>query len=162
MRKSIYFLAAAALAMGFATAAVAAPVTSPATVRSGPSKKWPVIATIPAGADVQVLDCGGGWKRDWCQVRYGATTGFVAAGVLAPSGRSNVVVAPVQTLDDAKIYSGPSPKYRVIGVAPAGVVVNKGACIYGWRGSWCQINHAGKVGYVMEGLLQREGALFPM
>ncbi|MBU6527070.1 SH3 domain-containing protein [Methylocystis sp. MJC1] len=144
-----------------ASAATAAPVTSPANVRSGPGVKWPVIATIPAGADVQVLQCGGGWKRDWCKVSFGQTSGYVAAGVLAPSG-NDVIVAPVVTTELANLYKGPGTKYPVIGAVPGGARVNKGACYAGWQASWCQVNYNGAVGYMMENLLQREGALFPM
>ncbi|WP_442753790.1 SH3 domain-containing protein [Methylocystis sp. JAN1] len=145
-----------------AGAALAAPVTSPANVRSGPSAKWPVIAVIPAGADVRVLNCGGGWKRDWCRVAYGQTKGYVAAGVLAPSGANNVVVAPVVTTELANIYKGPGVNYPVVAVAPGGATVNKGGCVPGWQTHWCQVNYNGKVGYMMENLLEREGSLFPM
>lgn len=159
--KSLLRLTAVPLAFA-ASAALAAPVTSPANVRSGPSAKWPVIATIPAGADVQVLNCGGGWKRDWCRVAYGQTTGYVAAGVLAPSGANNVVIAPVVTTELANLYAGPGTKYPVISAIPGGATVNKGGCVGGWQTSWCQVNFNGKSGYMMENLLQRENALFPM
>lgn len=152
----------AALAAAFAaSAALAAPVTSPANVRSGPSTKWPVVATIPAGADVQVLNCGGGWKRDWCRVSYGGMKGYVAAGVLAPAGK-NVVVAPVVTTELANLYKGPGVKYPVVAAVPGGATVNKGGCVMGWQTVWCQVNYDGKIGYMMENLLQRQGALFPM
>lgn len=155
-------LALAAISLSLlAGAASAAPVTSPVNVRSGPSVKWPVIATIPAGADVQVLQCGGGWKRDWCKVSFGSVSGYVAAGVLAPSG-NNVEIAPVVTTELANLYKGPGMKYPVIGAVPGGSRVNKGACYGGWQANWCQVNYNGTVGYMMESLLQREGALFPM
>lgn len=152
----------AALPAAFAaSAALAAPVSSPANVRSGPSTKWPVVATIPAGADVTVLNCGGGWRRDWCKVAYGATKGYVAAGALAPSG-NNVVVAPVVTTELANLYKGPGVRYPVIAAVPGGATVNQGGCVAGWQTRWCQVNYDGKVGYMMENLLQRQGALFPM
>ncbi|BDV34350.1 SH3 domain-containing protein [Methylocystis iwaonis] len=155
-------LALAAISLSLvAGAASAAPVTSPVNVRSGPSPKWPVIATIPAGADVQVLQCGGGWKRDWCKVSFGQISGYIAAGVLAPSG-NNVEIAPVVTSELANLYKGPGMKYKVIGAVPGGSRVNKGACYAGWQANWCQVNYNGTVGYMMESLLQREGALFPM
>lgn len=144
------------------SAALASPVTSPANLRSGPYRHSPVIATIPAGADVTVLNCGGGWKRDWCKVSYGSTSGYVAAGVLAPSGNNDVVVAPVVTTELANLYKGPGVKYPVVGTVPGGSRVNKGGCVAGWQTRWCQVNYDGKVGYMMEGLLEREGALFPM
>ena len=36
------------------------PLTSPATVFSGPGASWPVIAQIPAGGHVDVINCYGG------------------------------------------------------------------------------------------------------
>ncbi len=72
---------------------------SPASVRTGPGHRWPVIAEIPAGADVQVQNCYAGWERGWCAVRFGSVKGYVEAGVLAPSGNDNVIVAPVVTND---------------------------------------------------------------
>ncbi|WP_363348677.1 SH3 domain-containing protein [Methylocystis echinoides] len=160
MRKSVFGLAFLSAALA-AAAALAAPVTSPANVRLGPSPKLPVIATIPAGADVQVLDCGGGWRRDWCKVAYGKVKGYVAAGVLAPSG-NDVVVAPVVTTELANLYKGPGVKWAVIGPVPGGSTVNKGACVPGWQARWCIVNYNGQVGYMMENLLERQGALFPM
>jgi uncharacterized protein YraI len=157
---SLLRLAAASVAFA-ASAALAAPITSPANVRMGPSPKLPVIAVIPAGADVTVLNCGGGWRRDWCKVAYGQTTGYVAAGVLAPSG-NNVVIAPVVTTELANLYKGPGVNYRVIGTVPGGSTVNKGGCVAGWQAHWCQVNYDGKVGYMMENLLERQGAMFPM
>lgn len=153
---------ATALACAMSAAAIAAPITSPAMVRSGPSPKWPVIAQLPAGTDVTVLDCGGGWKRDWCQVQAGDVKGFVAAGVLAGAGK-NVEVAPVITNTDVNLYKGPGPKYKVLGQIPENTTVNLGGCVYGWGTTrWCQVNHAGKVGYVLENQLSRQNALFPM
>ncbi len=108
------------------------------------------------------MNCYGGWRGDWCQVRYGDTTGFVAAGVLAPAGKSNVIVAPVATNQLGNMYKGPGTKYKVIQAVPGGATVNKGACVAGWQTNWCQVHYNGKVGYMMEGLLSREGALFPM
>jgi uncharacterized protein YraI len=44
----------------FSHAAIAAKLTSPLNVRSGPGATWPVIATVPAGADVEVQSCESG------------------------------------------------------------------------------------------------------
>ncbi|GLI92974.1 SH3 domain-containing protein [Methylocystis echinoides] len=161
MRLTPLLRLAAVPAAFLATAAFAAPVSSPANLRSGPYPRSPVIATIPAGADVTVLNCGGGWRRDWCKVAYGQTKGYVAAGVLAPSG-NNVIIAPVVTTELANLYKGPGVKYPVIEAVPGGARVNKGGCVAGWQTRWCQVNYDGKVGYMMENLLQREGELFPM
>jgi uncharacterized protein YraI len=131
-------------------------------VRSGPSPKWPVIAQLPAGTDVTVLDCGGGWKRDWCQVQAGDVKGFVAAGVLAGQG-NKVVVAPVVTNTDVNMYKGPGPSYKVVGKIPENTTVNQGGCVYGWGPTrWCKVNSGGRVGYVLENQLTRQDAIFPM
>ncbi len=161
MKSAFFRLAALSTAMA-ASAAMASPVTSPANLRYGPYKNSGVMATIPAGADVTVLNCGGGWRRDWCKVAYGGMKGYVAAGVLAPSGANNVVVAPVVTTELANLYKGPGVKYPVIMAVPGGARVNKGGCVAGWQTRWCQVNYDGKVGYMMENLLEREGSLFPM
>lgn len=160
---TLTFLRIAALSTTLAAgAALAAPVTSPVNVRSGPSARWPVIAIIPEGADVQVLNCGGGWKRDWCRVAYGNTKGYIAAGALAPSGANKVIVAPVVTTELANMYKGPGVNYPVVGAVPGGSTVNKGGCVPGWQTHWCHVNYNGKTGYMMENLLERQGELFPM
>lgn len=160
--RKCFALTTTFIACAFSASAFAEPVVSPAYMRSQPSKKVPAIAVIPAGADVQVINCYGGWKRDWCQVSYNGVTGFVAAGVLAASGKSDVIVAPVVTSELGNMYKGPGTKYKVIQAVPGGATVNKGACVAGWQTNWCEVHYNGKVGYMMEGLLTREGALFPM
>lgn len=160
MFKQFHLLTICALLAG-ALPASAGTLASPANVRSGPTTKYPVIAQIPAGTDVEVLNCGGGWKRDWCQIKSGGTTGFVAANTLAPDGNNNVEVAPVVTTAQANLHKGPGPNYKILGVVPGGATVNKGACTSGWARTWCQVNYNGQVGYVLAELLERQGALFP-
>lgn len=160
MKKIIGLAAAAAVLFG--ASAFASPLTSAANVRSGPSPKWPVIGQLPAGVDVTVLDCGGGWKRDWCQIQAGNVKGFVAAGVLGTQGR-NVVVAPVTTNNDVAIYKGPGVNYKILGSIPENTTVNIGSCVYGWgETTWCKVNYGGKKGYALQSELQRQNSLFPM
>ncbi|MEF3367692.1 SH3 domain-containing protein [Methylocystis sp. 9N] len=161
MLKGIFAIVAAAGVLCGASA-FADPITSPANVRSGPSPKWRVIASLPEGTDVQVIDCGAGWQRDWCEIQAGKVHGFVAAGVLGTVG-NNVIVAPVQTNTDVNLYKGPGPNYRVLAKIPENTTVNQGACVPGWgETTWCVVNHAGIVGYVLESQLTRVGSLFPM
>lgn len=160
MKKILGFAAAAAVLFG--GAAFADPVTSPANVRSGPSPKWPVIASLPAGADVTVIDCGAGWKRDWCEVQAGPVHGFVAAGVLGTQG-DNVLIAPVVTNNDVAIYKGPGVNYKIIGSIPENQTVNMGACVAGNGGvTWCKVTYGRKSGYSIQSELQRQNSLFPM
>lgn len=90
-----------------------------------------MIGKVSAGTDVEVLNCGAGWKADWRQIRYDDKAGFVAANTLAPSGANDVQVAPVVTTDQANIHKGPGPRYRMIGVVPAGAAANLGECVNG-------------------------------
>jgi uncharacterized protein YraI len=153
------FAVAAVSAALVSFAASASPVTSPANMRSGPGPKWPVIVQIPAGADVDVVNCGPGWKHDWCHVKFQGNDGFVAAYTLAPAG-NNVVVAPVVTTDLANVRKGPGTHWPVIGVLQPGTVVNVSSCSRGWLFGWCRIHYEGNYGFVNSVLLKRQGALF--
>lgn len=136
-------------------------VTDFANLRSGPGAKWPVIAQIPAEAKVNVLNCGPGWKRDWCHVRYGTKKGYVAAATLAPSksGRS-VIVAPLVTRDITKLRSGPGADWKAVATIPPGTQVNTSGCSRGWLNKWCKVRYEGKSGYVDGSFLKRRGAVF--
>lgn len=163
MQTKLYSLLVAASLTVCAGSAVALPraVTDIANLRSGPGAKWPVIAQIPAQAHVTVLNCGPGWKRAWCHVRYGTKKGFVAAATLAPSssGRS-VIVAPLVTRDITKVRSGPGGNWKVIATIPPQTKVNVSGCSRGWMNKWCKVRYEGKSGYVDRSFLKRRGALF--
>ncbi len=159
--KTKLLLSCAVAAAVFSTAASATPLVSPANVRSGPGPRWPVVAQVPAGADVDVLGCYAGWQAGWCQVRYGHVKGYVNAGELAPSGSSNVIVAPIVTRDLANLRQGPGKNWPAIGVIPPGAPVNVSHCSQGWLYGWCKVNFNGQTGYVNSVLLQRKGAVYP-
>lgn len=59
--------------------AVAAQATP---LRQSPGNQSPLIGMVPAGARVNVLQCGP--AGNWCQVSYNAMTGWVAAAALKP------------------------------------------------------------------------------
>jgi uncharacterized protein YraI len=149
--------ASMALAMGTASAT---PLVSPAKVRTGPGAEWPVIAEIPANADVRVLACYSGWEGGWCQVRYHKVKGYVDAGQLAPSGSSNVIVAPIVTTDIANLRKGPGKNWPSLAVIPSSTPVDVAYCSQGWLFGWCQVNYKGQTGYVNSVLLQRQGAVY--
>jgi uncharacterized protein YraI len=147
----------------FATAiltqtALAAPLQSPATVRSGPGPAYPVIAQIPAKTDVQILTCAEGWRRLWCQVQYGDVTGWVKGVNLAPDGNGGKVwVAPVLTSDIANLRKGPGVNWPVVAEIPANVPVDMHNCATGWHTGWCKVSYQGLTGYVNSALLHRQG-----
>ncbi len=120
----------AALALSFSLAANATEFASPVSVRSGPGAKWPVVATIPAGVDLQVLTCATGWKWRWCQVQAGDVKGWVKEVALARSG-GRVDVAGVVTSDATALHKSPRIFSRVLTTIPAGAEVNVLHCAAG-------------------------------
>jgi uncharacterized protein YraI len=51
-----------------------------------PGASWPVIAEIPANADVRVLGCYSGWEGGWRQVTYEGQRGYVNSVLLQRQG----------------------------------------------------------------------------
>jgi uncharacterized protein YraI len=81
MRLKQFALAAGILLVSVSTAA-AAIVTSPLNLRRGPGTGFGVITTMPPGARVDVLECGGAW----CRVAWRGLEGFASASYLAGGG----------------------------------------------------------------------------
>lgn len=83
-------LAGAALLM-CAGAAGAAPATTQSAInlRAGPGTHYPVVATIPGGAPVDVSGCTG----SWCAVNYPGGSGYAKRNRLAMAGGPSVGVA---------------------------------------------------------------------
>ena len=142
--------AAALAALALCAAANGEEVASPVNVRSGPGTGWPVVATIPAGTDLQVLSCSTGWRWRWCQVQAGDVKGYVHQSVLGQSG-GHVDVAGVVTRDATDLHRAPRLFSRVVTTIPAGAGVNVLHCGSGW----CRVAYAGAVGFVRRGLLAR-------
>jgi len=161
MKPFKLFLALCAGAgMVAAGSALAKPVTSPATVYWGPGTAWPVKGQIPAGADVNVINCYGGWKQGWCKVSYGKLKGYVKGVALAPAGGGKVAIGPVVTKYAIHIHKGPGRNWPVAGIIGQGKTVNKGSCVSSWRGHWCQVSGGGVSGWAPEWELKRAGAIF--
>lgn len=78
MKKLFLFLVFSFLTAGgaYAQSAVA---TGNVNFRSGPSVKYGVRGTIPAGSAVYVDRCAG----NWCAIRYGSRSGWVSKNYLA-------------------------------------------------------------------------------
>ncbi len=88
---------AGALLLTGAGAASAAAVTNDLNVRSGPGTGYGVVMTLPAGAEVGVIGCNGGW----CRVSFGSGEGFVSASYLAGDGGPVYAASP-------PVYVGPT------------------------------------------------------
>jgi SH3-like domain-containing protein len=95
MLRSI--LVGVALAFGLAAGASAAPGVAKGSVnlRAGPGTNHARIATIPAGAPVNVLRCG-----RWCEVIYSGRKGWASAAYISRGGavRGGYVVLPDKSL----------------------------------------------------------------
>ncbi len=81
MRMKQLALAASAILVS-ASAASAAVVTNDLNLRNRPTTRSAVIDTMPAGAHVDVLGCGGAW----CRVEWRGLVGFASARYLAGGG----------------------------------------------------------------------------
>jgi len=90
---------AAGVLLASAGLASAATVTNDLNLRSGPGTGYRVIETMPAGANVRVVSCGG----SWCRVRWHGRVGYASASYLG-GGRAYAAPPPV--------YYAPPPVVR--------------------------------------------------
>jgi len=74
-----------------ASAAGAAVITNDLHLRNGPGTRYRIIDTMPAGAYVDVLGCGG----SWCRVEWRGRVGYASAGYLASGGGAYAYAPPV-------------------------------------------------------------------
>jgi len=162
LRKAVLAFGAAAGIAAVVTGdpAYSATAMSPTNLRSGPGTSWPVIGAIPAGADVNVINCAEGWRHSWCQVQYGTISGYVNAPALAISG-ADVVVAQVVTTDATNLRTSPSLFASVIEVILGGEEVDVIHCKSGIGQGWCHVTYDGKTGFVRGGLLTRQASVIP-
>lgn len=114
MRLRATFVFACLLSAAPAASALARPAmtTYLANMRSGPGAGYPVAATIPAGAVVDVGACA----RTWCRVTWNGASGYVAAGLLTTRVASAVIPAPAPAPAPAEdtyryIYGGWGPYF---------------------------------------------------
>jgi uncharacterized protein YraI len=112
MRLKLFALAAGIL-LASASIAAADIVTNPLNLRRGPGAGFGIIATMPPGSHVRVLECGG----DWCRVVWHGIEGFASASYLAESG-------PVYAYEPPPVYVAPPPPIVSFGWRPR------------WAGHW--------------------------
>lgn len=106
-------------------AADAAVVRTDLNLRSGPGTGYGVVSVLPAGAEVDVLGCSGGW----CRVAWGSAQGYASASYLGGEPAYAVVPPPV-------VYGPPVVSFGV-GFGPGwrGPGWHRG-WHGGWRGGW--------------------------
>jgi uncharacterized protein YraI len=123
-------IAAAGLLLS-AGIASAATVTNDLNLRSGPGTGYGVVGTMPAGAYVDVIGCGG----SWCRVNWQGVVGYASASYLAGGGGGAVYAAD-------PVYVAPPPPV-VFGFGWGGPRWGHGWGHRGWRGGW----HGGHGGW---------------
>jgi uncharacterized protein YraI len=89
-----------------ASAASAAVVTNPLHLRSRPTAHSRVVATMPAGTYVRIIDCLGGW----CRVAWRGVHGFANVHYLAAGGPV-VEPPPVVVEEPPPVYVAPEPVF---------------------------------------------------
>ena len=92
--KRLLLLAAVFLAVSTAPASAQSfygYATVNANLRAGPDAGYPRVATVPAGARLQIFGCLDGWY--WCDVAWGPERGWISAGLIASDfGGGRVIV----------------------------------------------------------------------
>lgn len=140
-------------------------------IRSGPGRGYGVVTSLPSGSVVRNLGCQGTGSERWCQVDYGAHTGWALGQYLgeanAPSGNAPIVAdhtpAPdyadgiaggpdwwiVRNLsagDRLNIRGGPSTNDQIVGQANSGTTLRNLGCRAVGQARWCEIqNQAGNL-----------------
>jgi uncharacterized protein YraI len=100
------FLAAATVGTA---AAYPATVTTDLNLRAGPGVGYGVVATMPAGARVNVGNCLG---NGWCRLRFGGVAGYASGSYLARGGGgAAVVVSPTYVAPEYYAYAYRYPPY---------------------------------------------------
>lgn len=145
MRSNLIITMIAAFICGI-TAGYSEPLHRKITMRSGPGPNWPTIGEIPAGGELEIMNCGPGWGRDWCRIRWENAEGYIPATSLGSS--LNQAIKPVVTARVVTLRKGPGSRFKTIGTIPLGTNVGSSYCAKGWQSGWCPVYFQGETGFV--------------
>lgn len=119
-------------------------------LRSGPSTAFEVIAALPYGTTVLVLQPG----TNWSQVQWNGLTGYASSKYLKPKTTDPSTDPPTDpepvtgvtyvVVETVNFRSGAATTYPSYGLLKPGVEVKR----IGESGSWSKISYNGKTGYV--------------
>lgn len=107
MRTTLLALAAGAALIGGAGVASAATVTGDLNLRAGPGTNYPVVDTMPAGSQVRVRNCAGGW----CRLSWNGETGWASDNFLAGGSRTTTVYRSRRVYEPSYAESYVAPGY---------------------------------------------------
>jgi uncharacterized protein YraI len=105
LRRAVYALALVAFSADLAAAAPAR-LASNTNLRLGPGTNFGIAVTVPGGALVNVIRCGG----EWCNVTWRGRPGYMIARNLMRGGAARVVARPVAVVRTAPVVvAAPAP-----------------------------------------------------
>ncbi len=92
------------LSAGLASAAPAVISATSLNLRAGPGAEHRIVANMPRGARVEIVNCG----PDWCRLRFRGFSGFALATHLdrGDGGHALASAAPIPAI----AWSNPSPE----------------------------------------------------
>ena len=129
--KALPFTIAGWLALAGAAAADSAVTTAIVNLRNGPGTDHAVLARVPAGARVEIIDCGGGW----CEAEWDGRAGFVNESFLDREAGLPTRAGSWQPGNALTEWGEPFPIYREEPARPAQAAVPHGAGVYGLAGT---------------------------
>ncbi|HLZ71923.1 MAG TPA: peptidoglycan DD-metalloendopeptidase family protein [Dehalococcoidia bacterium] len=118
-------------------------------LRGGPGENYPVLAVMPAGAQVPIT--GAATPDNWLPVQYNGQNGWADGVYLASAAAPAQTAASVLPADGLNLRSGPGTDQSVIIVIPGGSTVTiLGAASNGWvpvsygsRAGWVEASYLG-------------------
>jgi uncharacterized protein YraI len=122
-----------------------------ANLRAGPDQSYPLVARIPADAEVVINGCVDGWS--WCDVTVGPDRGWIWAGNLESEYQNRRVLI----LENGPVFGYPIVTYSV---GPYWDTYYRGRPWYGRRTYWIGHPVPLRPGYVRPGYV-RPGYVHP-
>ena len=128
-------------------------------MRTGAGTTYRVIATLPVGTQVTVLQ----HNATWDYIRFGTTDGYMQNSFLttilpdgstgdAPATGYYATVYTAANTYPVKMRKGAGTNYDVIASIPQGVRVT----VLSESGDWCYISYNGTTGYMMKSFLVKD------
>jgi hypothetical protein len=133
MKSRLLAAGAVLLFSGSIAAAAPATVSIDLNMRAGPGTEYGVVATIPAGATVDVGGCTG----SWCEVNFRGASGFASASYLSGGGGAPSAAVVVPGYDPAPDYAYSDDDYdQGYDYGPSIGFYAGPRLRHGWHGRW--------------------------
>ena len=132
--------------------------TADVSLRSGPGMSYPVLATLPKGIKIHVVDRQGYWLK--VESNQSGVPGYIDEQFAAPEGsaENSITNKPApkgvyRTLVDVDLRQGPGATFPVVARLPSGIRVH----VVRAEGDWLRVEskHGGKPGYLERKFVER-------